>query len=956
MKSNVNDSTAPSKTENIVHALTGLCLSLPSQAHISLHMEKVVEWIKTNTALLGGVLSDKSDEDDAIQSENVVMSCNLALACASIELIHSPNQLKQIIDMLMQQLPVTKQSAIALGVVTRALCTTNANAEDEDKTEKGIILSINDGISSTLQNDKTMDWRQVMHLIIGQSIVCDSLLRIGQQDQVTKLFEQTVTYLKSHKINDDAYMSHCLALPNVALALLHHQLLPVARFDELVAIYKDIAEKTETSSLPVYTRTYRNACIGLGSLLFGVLCETRHLIKKKVTKEGFSLETYNSHVLEIIQRLNDNQNNTNVAMGAILSLAAAFGVELIVPEHFSKVEEDEELHEWGLTSRTAQSASPLSSLTHRTMFKNLLTSQDPNDENAIDDNRQKSQLGDLVMRGLQVIKQIFSSTTITDVRVRRYGALVLGVLSDIYNPSAKESQTEETIDIANVSGNAERIPLQFLNEDGLSMYLIKIVLDQNSKLDDIETALQVLLTTPNLPSIHWSGALQQIMRATNQVENTENIRIKCIRLLCKEARMGSTQSLKLVSSLCEPKHFFALDRSLQNEIVTTETFSLLLSIFPLSRSFVFLIDLFDKCNDAEYALMLAKGLAIAFDASKSLIYTAMDRNVLILFVKHVQKILKQFVSQLSKNVITLGKESQKVHINHVEMTILKALGQVLSEIYMYTGIDDHYRRRHERAIQKAQQKQLQVNLGAPTLFLNDVLSLENKNIVNMTLCILIQGENMKIIEKKTVQSDIGNDMSVLRPVRDLCVDSNANVQVVNLFSGMIAELLMRKEMEAANCKKWVQDTLDVLSFLLSENLSQESTSTFQLDNALTFMAHNICVWSACDVYLGLFGHDMILHSTTNQDLYINNVSRLLVHVLSKAFLDNKLSQDVERALMTRLYSILQIAKRSETDALTYSFVLPLLIHIRGKKLVKKSWVQIGSCLERTAMRVIKNIK
>jgi hypothetical protein len=966
MKSMVNDSTVPSKTENIIHALTGLCLSLPSQAHGSLHIEKVVEWIRSNNALLGGILKKQDDDDIMQQSENVILACNLALACSCIELIHAPVQLRDIVDTLMQQLPVTMQSSIALGIVSRSLCTTN-NVDEEDKLEKNMILTMSEKFDAILQ-DKDLDWRKVMHVIIGRSILCDALLRIGSVDQVKILFEQGTEHLSQNLVtNDETFMSHCLAMPNIALALLHHRLIPVQRIEELLTTYKNILEQTEKSSLPIFTRTYRSACIGMGSLLFGALCESRYLHKKKLTKEVFSLESYNTYVLDIIQRLNDNQNNANVAMGAILSLAAAFGIELIIPEHFSKVDEQDEFQEWGITSRSSNVISSLSSLTHRSVFRTLLTTQDPNDENVVDDNRQKSQLGDLVMRGLQVVKQIFSSSTITDVRVRRYGALVLGVLSDVYNPTASESQPEETIDASNVSGNAERIPLQYLSEDGLSMHMVKILLDANSSLESIETSLQALLATSNLPAIQWTSALQQIMRSTNNIEKAESIRINCIRLLCKEARMGATQSLKLVSSLCEPKHFFALDKSLQREMTTTDTFSLLLSIFPLSRSCVFITDLFEKCDSGFYTEIFLKGLVIAFDASRSLIYTAMDRNVLILFVKHVQKILKQFVRNLPNDVFSIISQ-ERICVS--KLPSLDVLSQVLSEIYMFTGIDDHYRRKHERAVQKAQQKQIQVNLGAPVNFLHDTLSLESKNLNNMALCILVQRANMSIIHKhkNLVQGDVGADMSVLKPARELCIDAEANPQVVNLFASMISELLMRKDMDMNNCKKWVQDTLDIVSFLLSESLSQESGSKFQLENALTFMTHNICVWSACDIYLGLFAHDMVLCRqailTNQQDqfvVFVNNVSRLLVHVLSRTFLESKLSQDVERALLTRLYSFLQtgaVASKkagSGAESLTFGFVLPLLIHIRGKKLVKKSWVQIGSCLDKTAMRALRHI-
>jgi hypothetical protein len=247
------------------------------------------------------------------------------------------------------------------------------------------------------------------------------------------------------------------------------------------------------------------------------------------------------------------------------------------------------------------------------------------------------------------------------------------------------------------------------------------------------------------------------------------------------------------------------------------------------------------------------------------------------------------------------------------------------------------------------------------------MSLESgKTLANLALCVLVQKENLHIVhrQKSRIQGDVGTDLSVLKPVRDLCINPLTNALVTDTLAGLIAELLMRQDMDHSNAKKWVQDTLDIVSFLLSESLSHETTANFQLENALIFLSHNICVWSACDTYLALFAHDMILQrrAVEKQDIntYVNNVSQLLVPVLAKTLLEGKLSPDVERALLTRLYSFLQAntqVKKATTDTenFAYHFVLPLLISIRGKKLVRKSWEQIGSYLEKLAIRAIRNV-
>ncbi|KAL0484311.1 hypothetical protein AKO1_004975 [Acrasis kona] len=502
-----------------------------------------------------------------------------------------------------------------------------------------------------------------------------------------------------------------------------------------------------------------------------------------------------------------------------------------------------------------------------------------------------------------------------DHKTKLHASLVLGSLYDCYSCLINQEQSEIS------TSQDVRIPLQNLDQSGLSVGLIHTLANDKDQ-GRIFTALEALIQAPYLPMMQWSTSLMHIIKSSS---SSAQLKCKCVELLCKDANSGSATSLKLISSLCGPQHLWMLENDLQAAIIEGHVLTMLLYMLPPIKSKQLITDAFTK-----QPINLLKGLYNAFSPN-SLLYS-LQRHDLISLVQHVQKTLKTMVSNL---VNVIGVKGDKLHLNNSSVNELRQLVDLVVLITNNTNIDQHYAIKSERAQQKVIKRGGDVSSAAPPIqFSHDVMSLEDgMNVTNAIMSIMLASE------------------SDMKRVREMCMNPKTSRIASNAFSSM----LMNK---VGVNKKWAQDCVDVMSYLLSMCTSSiEQGDHFDMNNALLFLSHQMCLYSNSDMYLSLFSHDSLTLSKQHSG-FVNidlKVDQILVFSLSRALIENKLGPDTERALLDRIYRFLHINK-PDADEFLFAFAIPLLINLRvANRLASKSWVQIGSCIEKAAIRSMKSL-
>ena len=233
LKGIINNSTIPTRTENAILALAGLCLSLPSHAHQN--VEKVVTLLKELIA--------------SEPQEWVLFACNMTLAAASYEL-HVPAQITSIVDILLGQIDTltddefasinSLSSSIALGLIIKGMCMNEGVVTNGvDEFERNLVLRVSARLfdlcfakplplktksadaSESITSSNDYDWKQINNNLLGLSLCTGALARIAEFDAIRAVYTEVVDRVRMtlDLTSSNMQPSALLVLPQVVLTM-----------------------------------------------------------------------------------------------------------------------------------------------------------------------------------------------------------------------------------------------------------------------------------------------------------------------------------------------------------------------------------------------------------------------------------------------------------------------------------------------------------------------------------------------------------------------------------------------------------------------------------------------------------------------------------------------------------------------------------------------------------------
>ncbi|KAG2387935.1 hypothetical protein C9374_000785 [Naegleria lovaniensis] len=984
LKTSIDQSTVPSTTGNYILALAGLCLALPINAHH--HVLKIIEIVRKK-------LSSSSETQ-----EDIKYACNMVLASASFE-IHIFSQLYDLTKILVSQLHgmVNENSsqdissaspAIALGIIAKNLCLSKS-----DNYEKGLHLLhyiANNLYSLCFGDDRQLfelqseddklkhinafknvkhfnfNWKQKSNLLFGIAQVTDTLIRVGQVDAANTILnelkkEQQVVenFIADPKSVDSNLLEicipSCMVLSQIVLSLYHCNEINSGQVREYLDMYDSLLQKLEGKNLSSYLRLYMYASAGYGSLLFGALCES--LRKGEEDQDSgkhfrrLYLEKFTNAIAQY-EEVYSQGDSSHYQIGSLLFLACMLGVDLFSPISKSKTDDSDV---FGLQSAEKR---PLSISTYRSIFfsKILLP---------------KNSIKKLAGRAIDIFRSSSTEPKLS-IKVRKYSSLFSGIFSSIY-------KTED-----NVLENADRIPVKYLSESGLVVYFVQkltLLEKEESLLDKLQenAALHNLLLTEKLPKLTWSKVIMDVFRrstSSNSDQISQNIQKNCIRFFCKDAQgtTSSSNSISAMSSLCEAQSFLSLSNSVQVEIA--ELFPQLIAMFPPSRT----CSLIDDWIKLTFVTKQIDEIII-FTALKKLHQCEVKSNL-----SSVRKYVEDEVLAVIEEKIANLVSDRSLELLNVKNNPSNNLKNPFS-ISITIQIGD-------RAMKMIEEFALVLICNKLTN--HTLLTHSNiyENCDQLLVNLLLRCQYAKLTD----------DISPLKLLRQTAVKgypTESQQPVNNMLTAILTWLtseVLASHISNANRRKFVQDTIDMLSFVFNDlesvyfsSYASSSQIPFALENlqrALLFLSSISLILGVGDVFAFQHAHDTLLRKNSRTCVETSNLDlRLLIHGLATSFKNKQLESSTEHSLMSRMYSLLAnfsvashathmgadqksnkqtvVSSKNQKyestkealERILFDFIIPLLAQIRMLRDDQHvSLNQIGGILENHALKMCSKLQ
>jgi hypothetical protein len=986
LKTSIDKSTVPSRTENAILALAGLCVALPSHAHHN--VEKAVTYIKE---IIGSE-----------PQEWVLFACNIGLAAASYEL-HVPSQISDVVECLFSQLDGFQEqdtinpasASVALGIIAKNLYVTTEESitatTTTDTFDKKLIVKIVSklysmcfGDSETLSfkhstNDQFVtlikgnindyDWKQATNLLLGLSLAAGALTRIDELEVLEFIYDKVNNEVQkvknSHSDNSVVIHSSLLVLPQFILSLYSSKVFTVKDVVQHIDQYKQMIHDTENKTLPNLHKIYSNSCIALATLVFS--CLGQSILDNNNEDRTILLSIYETtfnYFTGTYDQISTNATTTTVKIGLQCAISCMLGLNVFVPPQLSASTTADNL---GIgDSSTSKQEIAFVTTRQRSAFSSSL----------MQNSKEQERLEPLINKAVTLLKKFYSAKVTVDTKIRKFASYLVGIISELYTSEAEDS--------SEYGESENRIHLQYLNESGLSMHFIQLLTDapetfqnaisthssisNNVHILNIVIALELLLSSEALPRVAWSRIIQNILKAVSAYNGTlsssdHELKVYliklCFRMLCKDAQSASAKStsLKMLSSICEKANFQTLDTDLQFELCDY-LFPQLADLFPSVRTCALLTDLFQLSfnnNSRKQQQQQPSSMYITRALRRMKEEHCTDQIV----SSHIKKLLSDIRREVEQTVLTQNTNNNpfiSITTNVHQTTNIHKQG------FAVNGSDVQMIDNFASCIS-----------SMPKQFSRELLTSEHVTTIDLMLNTLIAWhENL---QNKEVIS------AAMKPVRQICMKSTTNPFTTQIYSTILGELISTS-VSTTNAIRWLQDSLDMITFVLSEQLSplQQALATTQLvtssnnkqhyytdskkselhmENALTFISHMSMCASTKDIYQLYFASGQIIARCLEQpkrtcaDLMNTETSRLLVYALAVAFQKNILDSAVEKSLLTRLLSLLT---SHPNQSITFSFIIPLLIsiHHHNNKKQHVGWTvyqQIGHAIEKKALKL-----
>jgi len=989
IKSCIDQSTVPSTTGNYVLALAGLCLALPINAHH--HVLKIIEIVKKK---LGSSMDTHED---------IKYACNMVLASASFEL-HIFSQLTDLCNLLISQLHSminenstqdvsSASSAIALGVVAKNLCLSQS-----DNFEKGrdLLLHISNNLFSLCfktqkqlfeveplkhQNifknveKANLNWKQKTNLLFGICQVTDTLVRIGEVDaanlildEITKERQVVEKYVANPNSVDPNYVELCLPslmiVSQIVLSFYHADMMDFNKVITYVDMYDDLLQKLEGKSLTAYLKLYLYCSSGFGTLLFGALCESIRKGEENEESGKAFRRVYVDRFATYLQKYEEDYavgDSSHYQIGSILFFACMLGADLFSPIAKSKIDDSDV---FGLHSAEKR---PLSYSTFRSIFFNTVLLP-------------KRSIKKLATSVVDIFRSASTEPKLS-IKVRKYASFFLGIFSNLY-------KTDD-----GVLENSDRLPVNYLSESGLVVYFVQKLtnMEKEDSSDFIREncGLSNLLLAEKLPKITWSKVIQHVFRkasASPSDSQSQELQKACIRFFCKDAQgtTSSSNSISAMSSLCESQSFLSLSPLVQMEIA--ELFPQLIAIFPPSRTCSFIDDLVRltfktrQINDKIVFTALSKVSKCEVKSSLLTVRKYLDEEVL----ETIEICIADMVSKNQSPLFNIRNDRQdsqeftdpftlslSVKIGGKAMSMIEGLCKVIID----NGFSNH------RLV------------GS-----NSNASVED-NYERLLVNLVLRAQYAKSVD----------DVSTLRLARQVAVKGSDKIDqpVSNMMSGILSNLSSdilstHQWISFENKRRFIQDTLDMLSFVFNDlesvYFSSYSTTSNQipftlenLNRALLFLSGSSLILGANDIY-ALFNAQSKFLKGDFVKIDTHSQMKMLIYGLAVSFKNKQFDTSTEQSLMSRMYSVLanflvtshshnNVTEKSTNkqqkeikgtnvnkneryesvkrhlESLLFEFVIPLLMHIKMLRDDQHvSLNQIGTLLEHHALRTCSKLQ
>ncbi|EFC47367.1 hypothetical protein NAEGRDRAFT_78887 [Naegleria gruberi] len=967
IKTSIEQSSVPSTTGNYILAMAGLCLALPINAHH--HVLKIIEIVK------------KKLSSSLEAQEDVKYACNMVLASASFEL-HIFSQLFDLSSLLIAQLHSminensthdvsSASSAISLGVIARNLCLSKT-----DNYEKGLYLLRHIAnnlfslcfkterqlfeITEDLSSHKTafknvskanLNWKQKSNLLFGIVQVADTLVRVGEEEKAKLILQELKKeksiiddFTKDPKSVDSAILDlcvpSCMIIGQLVLSFYHDGSFGAEEVIEYLQMYEELFNKLQGKSLAVYLKLYMYTSIGYGTLLFGALCETIRKGEEETEHGKQFRRLYLEKFANLIQQYEDEYAESDLSqyqIGTLLFIACLLGADLYTPITKSKVDDSDV---FGLNSSEKR---PLSIATLRSIFFNKVLMP-------------KNSVKKLAGRAIDIFKSSSTEPKLS-IKVRKYASFFVGMFSSIY-------RTDD-----NILESSDRIPVKYLSESGLVIYLVQKLTKEDSTVDLLREniSLHNLLLTEKLPKITWSKVIQNVFRlSTSSNEDiAHEVQKNCIRMFCKDAQgtTSSSNSISAISSLCESHSFLSLSHTVQMEFA--EIFPQLIAIFPPSRTCSLIDD-------------WVKHTFTTRELDERILFTAL-RKISKCEVKSNMQNVKKYVEEeileiIESQMASLLSENKESLINILNKNEGSSLDPFTVNISVQSG------KRVLDMVELFSRVFIENRLESHKLLTQNTLS-EDSN--RMLLNLLLRCQYTKIT----------NDISTLKIVRQVAVkgftnqDSQQHVDNIlsSILTWIISEILSKGDaISSSNKCKFIQDTIDMLSFVFNDLESVYFGSStnkipFALENlrrALLFLSSNSLILGATDIYAIHHSHDLFFSNNPIEidSEYLN--MNLLIHGLASSFKNRHFDYSTEHSLMSRLYSVLanftvasnnndkvkqnnskyELSKKT-LERLLFQFIVPLLIQIKVfREDQNVSLTQVSTILEHHALKICTKLQ